>query len=86
MEYHMINSDHTTQTPNQKSAPTSRKSKLKFSKKKKSSRSVRRSPSPIIFRTPARETLTWAEAQKMVEVESDGKVYRYGYFSSQSFK
>nr|CAB3226261.1 peregrin-like [Phallusia mammillata] len=77
MEYHMLNFDHTAQTPVQKPASAiARKSKLKSSKKKKNNRFSRRSPSPIQFNTPARETLTWAEAQKMVEVESEGKIFR----------
>uniref|UniRef100_H2Y6G3 Uncharacterized protein n=1 Tax=Ciona savignyi TaxID=51511 RepID=H2Y6G3_CIOSA len=50
--------------------------KLKSSKKKKNNKLIRRSPSPVDFTTQARETLTWAEAQRMVEVESEGKTYR----------
>uniref|UniRef100_H2Y6G1 Uncharacterized protein n=1 Tax=Ciona savignyi TaxID=51511 RepID=H2Y6G1_CIOSA len=49
---------------------------MKSSKKKKNNKLIRRSPSPVDFTTQARETLTWAEAQRMVEVESEGKTYR----------
>ncbi|CAK8689163.1 unnamed protein product [Clavelina lepadiformis] len=77
MEYHLQNFDHTfQQTPVHKPMTASRKSKLKFSKKKKNSRLNRRSPSPLDFTTSTRDTLTWAEAQRMVEVESEGKIYR----------
>lgn len=78
IEYHLLNFDHTLQTPNQKPyVQLQKKSKLKFSKKKKNSRLFKRSPSPVEFKSTTRDTLTWAEAQKMVEVESEGKIYRY---------
>ena len=77
IEYHLQNFDHTASTVTPNRLPTSsRKSKLKFSKRKKNNRFFRRSPSPVEFLSQTRETLTWAEAQRMVEVESEGKVYR----------
>ena len=78
MEYHLQNFDHTTPGSTLNKPTFARRSKLKFSKKKKNARFSRRSPSPIEFLTQTRETLTWAEAQRLVEVESEGKVYRYG--------
>lgn len=86
MEHHMLNFDHNAaaQTPNQKPLPSSSSSRkparLKFSNRKRGGRPAgnmnRRSPSPIAFMSPARDTLTWAEAQRLVEVESEGKIYR----------
>ena len=79
MEYHLQNFDHTSLgasgTPNKPAS--ARKSKLKFTKRKKGHRFNRRSPSPSEFFYQTRETLTWAEAQRMVEVESEGRVYRF---------
>ena len=76
IEYHLHNFDHTAPVTTPNKPISARKSKLKFSKRKKNNRFSRRSPSPIEFLTQTRETLTWAEAQRMVEVESEGKVYR----------
>nr|XP_039262766.1 peregrin-like [Styela clava] len=85
MEYHMLKFDHDAapMTPSQKPTPSNSNRKgprSKFAMKKKGGRmsanTPRRSPSPIGFASPARETLTWAEAQRMVEVESEGKIYR----------
>uniref|UniRef100_H2Y6G4 Uncharacterized protein n=1 Tax=Ciona savignyi TaxID=51511 RepID=H2Y6G4_CIOSA len=77
IENHVLNFDHSAPLGGQSPGPTpSRKFKLKSSKKKKNNKLIRRSPSPVDFTTQARETLTWAEAQRMVEVESEGKTYR----------
>ena len=76
IEYHLQNFDHTASFGISNKSASARKSKLKFTKKKRNSRFSRRSPSPMEFLTQTRETLTWAEAQRMVEVESGGKVYR----------
>ncbi|XP_078484381.1 peregrin-like [Ciona intestinalis] len=77
IENHLLNFDHNAPAGSQSPGPTpSRKFKLKSSKKKKNNKLFRRSPSPVDFTAPARETLTWAEAQRMVEVESEGKTYR----------
>lgn len=80
MEHHLHHFDHTASTPTSASTakpPSSitRRNRIRFSKKRKS-RPIQRSPSPIEFTSPARDTLTWAEAQRMVEVESEGKIYR----------
>ena len=54
-----------------------RKSKLKYTVRKKNNRLLRRSPSPVELLSPnSGTTLTWAEAQQMVELEANGKVYR----------
>ena len=77
MEHHLHNFDHTVATPTSTKPPSIiRRNRIRFSKKKRS-RPIQRSPSPIEFTSPARDTLTWAEAQRMVEVESEGKIYRY---------
>ena len=80
IEHHMLKFDHSAPVSSiNRPAPASyRKSKLKFSKKKNNNRLKRRSPSPLEFLSPTRDsTLTWAEAQQMVELEAEGKVYRY---------
>lgn len=76
MEYHLVKFDHSSSNTPVSRLPPVRKSKLKFSKKKNNKRLYRRSPSPIELFSPPRDTLTWAEAQQMVELESDGRVYR----------
>ena len=80
MEYHLVKFDHSSSNTPVNRFSNARKSKLKFSKKKKNNRLYRRSPSPIEFLSPPRETLTWAEAQQMVELESDGRIYRFNMF------
>ena len=88
IEHHLLKFHHSgPSTPLHKSGsstplhkfPFNRKSRLKFSIKKRNNRLLRRSPSPIQL-SPTRDTttLTWAEAQQMVELESDGQLYRYG--------
>jgi len=77
IEQHLVKFHHSAPASPSSRLPFSRKSKLKFSIKKRNARLMRRSPSPIQL-SPTQDTssLTWAEAQQMVELESDGKIYR----------
>ena len=79
IEQHLVKFHHSAPATPSSKVPFSRKSKLKFSIKKKNNRLLRRSPSPIQLSPTHDDTtsLTWAEAQQMVELESDGKMYRY---------
>lgn len=81
IEYHMLRFDHVNgiMTPTQKPNPTHSNKRGHKSKKKGRGGhfgTPQRSPSPVGFSSSTRETLTWAEAQRMVEVESEGKIYR----------
>ncbi|XP_078677595.1 peregrin-like isoform X17 [Branchiostoma floridae x Branchiostoma belcheri] len=48
----------------------------KGSRKSRHHRSGRRSPSPVDIRSPQRETLTYEQAQRLVEVDLDGRTHR----------
>ncbi|XP_049941218.1 peregrin isoform X1 [Schistocerca serialis cubense] len=69
LQYHLVNFDHNASSP-QTSIPTGRK--------KSRGSHITRTPTATsdLLTTPTREGLTYAEAQKMVEFEVDGKISR----------
>ncbi|XP_019626877.1 PREDICTED: peregrin-like isoform X10 [Branchiostoma belcheri] len=70
IEYHLLNFDHSNPESNP-STPM-----RKGSRKSRHHRSGRRSPSPVDIRSPQRETLTYEQAQRLVEVDLDGRTHR----------
>ncbi|XP_074645321.1 peregrin-like isoform X2 [Tubulanus polymorphus] len=82
IRFHLLNHDHN----NLESIPSPASSTTKKIGKKKNSklnnnRLVQRSPTPPdLFRNATRETLTYAEAQRMVEVELEGRIHRINIF------
>ncbi|KAL3851628.1 hypothetical protein ACJMK2_015361 [Sinanodonta woodiana] len=80
IRFHLYNFDHENpenNTPSpQKKTPTSKK-KQKWHHRQK----LRRTPSPPDFiRSPQRETLSYAEAQRLVEIDLDGKIHRLNIY------
>ena len=80
IEYHLNNvcnsSKHTSTPPRNHLSVTgsSRKSRPRSLKKRKTARA--RSTSPFDLNPPIHETLTWAEAQRLVVVEYEGSQVR----------
>ncbi|XP_066285250.1 peregrin-like isoform X11 [Branchiostoma lanceolatum] len=72
IEYHLLNFDHSN--PERESNPGT--PMRKGSRKSRHHRSGRRSPSPVDIRSPQRETLTYEQAQRLVEVDLDGRTHR----------
>ena len=76
----MYNHDHDN-PENSPATPLSKKPGKKGSRKSWHHRANRRSPTPPEFvRSPVRETLSYAEAQRLVEIEVDGKPHRINIY------
>ncbi|XP_033115032.1 bromodomain-containing protein 1-like [Anneissia japonica] len=75
MEYHLYNYDHNNPEGNGYTTPIRRGSW----RKSRGGGTVRRSPSPVM-KSPQREALTYAQAQRLVEVDIKGHVYRLDIF------
>ncbi|CAH1783682.1 unnamed protein product [Owenia fusiformis] len=79
IQFHLYNYDHDNPDNNSPANSTGKKPGRK--KGKFHHRSMRRSPTPPEFlRTPARETLTYAESQRLVEVDLEGRVHRINIY------
>ncbi|KAG1663140.1 Peregrin [Nymphon striatum] len=80
IQFHLYNFDHD----NPQSYGNNANGNVKSTKKKgkwQHHRSGRKSPSPPEFlKPPAREGLSYAEAQKMVEVDLDGQIHRINIY------
>ncbi|XP_075232701.1 bromodomain-containing protein 140 isoform X2 [Lycorma delicatula] len=79
LQYHLVNFDHNApQTLRTPAAPVAVSPKKSHRKKGRHSHFSRSQPAqqPDVFSSPAREGLTYAEAQKFVEFELNGKVKR----------
>ncbi|XP_041350148.1 peregrin-like isoform X2 [Gigantopelta aegis] len=73
IQFHLYNFDHD----NPENCVPSPAKKLKRKFQRWHHRSNRRSPTPPEFvRPPTRETLTYAEAQRLVEIDFDGHIHR----------
>ncbi|XP_046340784.1 bromodomain-containing protein 1-like isoform X5 [Haliotis rufescens] len=74
IQFHLYNYDHDN--PENVPSPASvKKTKKKLAKWHH--RQNRRSPTPPeFFRSPTRETLTYAEAQRLVEIDLEGRIHR----------
>ena len=73
IQFHLYNFDHD----NPENYVPSPAKKLKRKYQRWHHRSNRRSPTPPEFvRPPTRETLTYAEAQRLVEIDFDGQIHR----------
>lgn len=72
IQFHLYNYDH--ENPNSQSS--NHTPKVGRKKGKWHHRQNRRSPSPPEFMKNAREALTYADAQRMVEIDLDGHVHR----------
>ncbi|XP_071961217.1 peregrin-like [Antedon mediterranea] len=78
MEYHLYNYDHNNPAGNNGyTTPVKRGS---WRKSRGGGTVQRRSPSPMFVRSPQREALTYAQAQRLVEVDIKGHVYRLDIF------
>ncbi|XP_071806025.1 peregrin-like isoform X3 [Asterias amurensis] len=73
IEFHLNNFDHGKPGGNGYSTPMKRGGGWR---KRVPNRQNRRSPSPSVIRSPTREALTYAQAQRLVEVDIDGLVHR----------
>lgn len=78
IETHLYNFDHENpeSTPCKKPNGSARKGRKSCQKV----RQAGRSPSPPEFFRPARDTLTYAEAQRLVEIDLDGKIHRLNIY------
>ena len=74
IQFHLYNYDHQNpeNTPVKKPGGSS--------KKNKSKKGLQRSPSPADYVCRNRDQLSYAEAQKIVEIEVDGKVHRLNIY------
>ncbi|XP_038073948.1 peregrin-like isoform X2 [Patiria miniata] len=73
IEFHLNNFDHEKAGGNGHSTPMK---KGGWRKGRVTNRQNRRSPSPSVIRSPTREALTYAQAQRLVEVDINGLVHR----------
>ncbi|XP_070559775.1 peregrin-like [Ptychodera flava] len=82
MEYHLYNFDHSNPSNNNNTSAHSKNNSAKpgtYRKGRYHHRMVRRSPSPSpveFVRSPTREALTYAQAQRLVEVDIEGQTHR----------
>nr|KAG5704279.1 hypothetical protein BaRGS_012588 [Batillaria attramentaria] len=83
IQFHMYNYDHDSpdspaQTPRSGSKPNKKKGAGSASSSNKwHHRQARRSPTPPeFFRSHARETLSYAESQRLVEINLEGRMHR----------
>lgn len=77
IQFHMYNYDHDN--PENNASPAKKPSSKK--KQKWHHRQNRRSPTPPEFpQTLRRETLTYAEAQRLVEVDLEGRIHRINIY------
>ncbi len=81
IEFHLFNYDHSNPNGNGYVTPVKRGSWRK-GKGRGAPKQTRRSPSPIVIRSPAREALTYAQAERLVEVDIDGKVHRLDIYEN----
>ncbi|ESO96230.1 hypothetical protein LOTGIDRAFT_174941 [Lottia gigantea] len=73
IQFHLYNFDH--ENPDNCIVSPAQKGKKK--KSRWHHRQDRRSPTPPVFiRSPQRDTLTYAESQRLVEIELDGRIQR----------
>ena len=78
IQFHLYNFDHDNPD---NSTPRSAQKKGRGSKNSHWNSKQSRSPSPPDFlRVAGRETLSYAEAQRLVEIETEGRVYRINIF------
>ncbi|CAI9715056.1 peregrin-like isoform X7 [Octopus vulgaris] len=78
IQFHLYNFDH--ENPENVVPPTHSNKKAKR-KNKWHHRANRRSPTPPeFFRTQSRDTLSYADAQRLVEVDLEGKVHRINIY------
>ena len=83
IEFHLYNFDHSNPNGNGYVTPVKRGSWRKGKGRGGGGpKQNRRSPSPIVIRSPAREALTYAQAQRLVEVDIDGKVHRLDIYEN----
>lgn len=83
IEFHMYNFDHSNPNGNGYVTPIKRGSWRKGKGRGGGGpKPNRRSPSPVFVRSPAREALTYAQAQRLVEVDIDGKVHRLDIYEN----
>uniref|UniRef100_UPI00358FE996 bromodomain-containing protein 1 isoform X2 n=1 Tax=Myxine glutinosa TaxID=7769 RepID=UPI00358FE996 len=73
IEYHLSHYDH--ENPGKPTPMKKPRKKGRFGRA-----GGRRSPSPEFSRSPARETLTYAQAQRLVDVDIDGRLHRINIF------
>ena len=78
IQFHMYNYDHDSpESPVQTPRSGSKPHKKKASSSKWHHRREQRSPSPPeFFRSHTRETLSYAESQRLVEISLDGRMHR----------
>lgn len=77
IQFHLYNFDHDNPENNSPSPMKKPKSK----KARWHHRQMRRSPTPPAFISPPRrETLTYAEAQRLVEIDLEGKLHRINIY------
>ena len=72
---HLFNYDHDNPE-----SPVAKTPKGSTKKKKGTGTPRNRSPSPEFFKPPNRDPLSYAEAQRMVEIEYDGKLHRLNIY------
>ena len=75
IQFHLYNYDHDNPENNSPSP-----GKKPGKRKRWHHRSSRRSPTPPEFVPQRRETLTYAEAQRLVEIDVDGKLHRLNIY------
>ncbi|XP_077982375.1 peregrin-like isoform X2 [Glandiceps talaboti] len=84
MEYHLYNFDHSNPSNNNNGFATPKNSAKPgmYRKGRYHHRTKRRSPSPPseYVRSPTREALTYAQAQRLVEVDIEGRTHRLDIF------
>ncbi|XP_064607465.1 peregrin-like isoform X2 [Liolophura sinensis] len=82
IHFHLFNFYHKDDNaPSPPDSPTSKSPDSCRKKQKWHHRANRRSPTPPeFFRSPTRETLTYADSQRLVEVDVDGRLHRINIY------